>query len=905
MTPPVAGLAAPPSSGPTEVGLAPGVGFATALADHGERPALIDHDGTAVTYAALAGRVAATAATLGSTRRLVLVEGAHTLDTIVTYLAALAGGHPVLLAPAGRPDLTRALADAYRPDVVGTDSDGGAIHELRAGAAHDLHPDLALLLTTSGTTGSPKLVRLSRTNVEANAAAIATVLGLGPDDRGLTSLPLHYCYGLSVLHSHLAVGAAMVLTDLSVTDPCFWTQFREARVSSLAGVPYTFAMLERVGFADMDLPHLRSVTQAGGRLAPDRVCHWAEVGGRRGWDLHVMYGQTEATARMACLPPDQALRRPHSVGLAIPGGSFAIERPREATAGAGPGDAGPFDAEPGDAGPDGVGELVYRGPNVMLGYAETAADLALGRTVHELRTGDRARIDADGFVEIVGRTSRFAKPFGLRVDLDRCEQFLAERGLDAVCVGDDDRLIVAVEAEVTTGGPSEQHPALGGLADTLGLPRPAVVLWVTPWLPRLASGKPHLAAITAAATAPSPAVGVEPAATAPSTPGSVAAVMAEALDRPIADVTPAATFVSLGGDSLSYVEVSVALDDLLDRVPTAWHLTPVAELEARVVTRVVAPGAGSTGATEGTAATPTTDHDAPKGASHPSRSMETNVVLRAAAIVAIVATHSGAVMLQGGAHVLLAVAGYNYARFRLLAADTAGHLRGSASSVARIAVPTAIWLAFQFTYAEPFTAPRVLFVNNYLGSGLWEYWYLEALLQILVVLAVAFAFPGVRAFERRHRFGVAMGVLAAATALRFDALDIGSSGQWMYRPDTIVWCFALGWAAQRAATIGPRAIVTVVGLVCVVDFFDSSVRGLAVAVGLALLLWLPRLPVPHTLRPAVAALAAASLWIYLTHWAVLPPLRGVLPPVAVVAVALAVGVLAAVLGRRVERRWLS
>ena len=295
------------------------------------------------------------------------------------------------------------------------------------------------------------------------------------------------------------------------------------------------------------------------------------------------------------------------------------------------------------------------------------------------------------------------------------------------------------------------------------------------------------------------------------------------------------------------------------------------------------------------------------GASSPRRApqrrvgtMETGLVLRAAAIVLIVGTHSGVFMLQGGAHVLLAVAGFNFARFRLYAADTAAHLRGAATSIARIAVPTSVWLAFQFTYAEPFTVSRVLFANNYFGTGLWEYWYLEALLQILVVAALAFAVPAVRAFEHRHPFGVAVGVLAVATAVRHDALGLVPEHHHMYLTHTIVWCFAAGWAAQRASSHRQRLLVTVLAMVALADFFDSPTRGLVVGLGLLALIWLPRLPVPRALRPVVAGLASASLWIYLTQWAVLVPLTGVIPPVGVAVVALLLGVVATAFADRVE-----
>ena len=195
-----------------------------------------------------------------------LLETRNDLSTLVHYLGALAGDHVVLPMSAGRDH--SAVLRSYDPDVV---IDGTGVHERRHGSAHRLHPDLALLLSTSGSTGSPKLVRLSRCNLVANATAIADYLDIRQTDRAATTLPMSYCYGLSVIHSHLLRGAGLILTDRSVVDDEFWTLFRRHRGTSFAGVPYTFEMLERIGFDAIDLPDLRYVTQAGGRLSPERV----------------------------------------------------------------------------------------------------------------------------------------------------------------------------------------------------------------------------------------------------------------------------------------------------------------------------------------------------------------------------------------------------------------------------------------------------------------------------------------------------------------------------------------------------------------------------------------------------------------------------------------------------------
>lgn len=864
MTPPDATAPALLPRGPVEHGDR-GVAFAHGLAEHGDRTALVAPDGVAWSYADLAVRAGAAVAALGSERRLVAIELRPDPASVAAYLGALAAGHPVLVLP-GDPERAAALAARYRPDTVLDAAGGWWAHEPAAAPGHDLHPDLALLLPTSGSTGSPKLVRLSRTNLDANATAIAEYLALRLDDVGITSLPLHYCYGLSVLHSHLAAGAAVSLTGLSVAEPCFAAQLRRDGVTGLAGVPYTFELLERGGLADLDLPRLRYLTQAGGRMAPERVRAWAELGQEKGFDFFVMYGQTEATARMAYLPPDQARRHPDAVGVAVPGGELVVEAP------------------PGE-----VGEVLYRGPNVMLGYAERPGDLALGRTVRELRTGDLGRMGDDGLVRIVGRASRFVKPFGTRVDLDGLEASLATGGLDAVCTGDDDALVVAVPAGAEPTAVERIHV---DVARRLGLPLSTVrVLAIE--VPRLPSGKPDHVALRRLAVPVTTGADTRPPVRAGATT-SVAELFGEVLGIDPGAVGPDDSFVTLGGDSLSYVEASVALEEVLGEVPDAWHLQPVGELQQAADARPE-PGSG-----------PTASATAPRW---PMHAMETNVVLRALATVLIVATHSGAVMLQGGAHVLLAVAGFNFARFRLPGAGRPGHLRASATSIARIAVPTAVWLAFQFTYAEPLEWPRALFVNNYLGTGLWEYWYLEALLQILVVASLVMALPRVAAFERRWPFATAMAVLVAATALRYDALDIGSDAHWMYLPDTVLWCFALGWAAQRARTTGARLLLSAVGAMCVWDFFDKPGRELFVVLGLLALVWLVRVRVPAPAHRLVAVVASASLYTYLTQWAVLPVLRGVLDPWVVTLVALVVGIAATALGTLVERavtgRWAA
>jgi acyl-coenzyme A synthetase/AMP-(fatty) acid ligase len=282
-----------------------------------------------------------------------------------------------------------------------------------------LHPDLCLLLSTSGSAGSPRMVRLSRRAVQANAGAIAQALALGGEDRVATTLPLSYSYGLSLLHSHLAAGAAVVLSDLSVLSRPFWDLAASCRLTSLAGVPFLWQSLRRLNLAALAPPSVRFGTQAGGRLDRRLTLHFHDIFSRRGGGMITMYGQTEATARMTVLSPDQLPARAGSVGRAIPGGMIAIEN----------------------------GVVVYRGANVMMGYACDRADLALADQMNGvLPTGDLGHVDEDGYLWLDGRAGRVVKVVGLRLDLDEVQARAAILGPTAALVRGDDLVMLIAGA---------------------------------------------------------------------------------------------------------------------------------------------------------------------------------------------------------------------------------------------------------------------------------------------------------------------------------------------------------------------------------------------------------------------------------------------------------------------------
>jgi acyl-coenzyme A synthetase/AMP-(fatty) acid ligase len=352
---------------------------------------------------------------------LLLAAMPITLAAVLRYLGALRAGRAIALVDPSRPP--DPLVACFRPaavlgaDPLATPPAGYNAVDL-AGPAWvrrdpegvTPHRDLAVLLPTSGSTGSPRFVRLSRSAINANATAIADVLGIGGDDVAPTSLPLHYSYGMSVLNSHLLAGATVVIEDSGLLSRSFWQAVADYGITSLAGVPHHYRMLRRLRFDPAEHPTLRTLTQAGGALATDIVAEFHDAMSAVGGRLFVMYGQTEAAPRMATLPVDLLPAKLGSVGPALPGGRFSIREP--------------------------AGEIVYTGPNVMLGYAACETDLTRGDDCDGvLATGDLGHLDDDGCLWLTGRLARIGKVFGHRVSLDDLEQLVRSAGLGLDGVG--------------------------------------------------------------------------------------------------------------------------------------------------------------------------------------------------------------------------------------------------------------------------------------------------------------------------------------------------------------------------------------------------------------------------------------------------------------------------------------
>lgn len=413
--------------------------------------AIIDEYGTDVSYENLI-EFGDKVASVISERSLVFVMCTNSIGSVAGYASFVNKGMvSVLLNAHLEKELLDNLVETYKPEYIWVPTEmcteyekynaqnvfseyGYTLLKTTFDANYELYDELCIMLTTSGSTGSPKFVRQSYKNVESNAKSIVQYLELNSSERPITTLPMNYTYGLSIINSHFMVGATLLVTDKGLMQKEFWKFFKSAEATSFGGVPYTYEMLERLRFFRMELPSLRYMTQAGGKLTPELHKKFAEYAEQKDVKFIVMYGQCEATARMGYLPAEKSLEKYGSMGIAIPGGKFKL-----------------IDVNGNDiTEPHVTGELVYYGPNVTLGYAECGQDLIKGdERFGELCTGDMAQFDEDGYYYIVGRKKRFLKIYGNRVNLDEVDRMIKTKfdNIDVASAGIDDHMYIFVTEE--------------------------------------------------------------------------------------------------------------------------------------------------------------------------------------------------------------------------------------------------------------------------------------------------------------------------------------------------------------------------------------------------------------------------------------------------------------------------
>jgi len=282
-------------------------------------------------------------------------------------------------------------------------------------------------MSTSGTTGSPKFVRQSYLNVLSNTKKIIKYLNIKSGDITITSLPISYVYGLSVINTHLFAGATIVLTNSSMVEKKFWDLITNFKVNNFSGVPYNYSIIEKI--SRNGLPSsLKYTTQAGGKMNNILIKNIINIYKKNKIKLIQMYGAAEATSRMSYLKWKYVEKKIGSIGKPIPGGKFYLINKKEKIF------KNKFKK----------GELVYKGKNVCMGYAENLSDLSLPDVNKGLlKTGDIAYTDKNGFYFIVGRKNRYTKIYGIRVDLSELESILSKKGIDVFMKeGDENKIDV-------------------------------------------------------------------------------------------------------------------------------------------------------------------------------------------------------------------------------------------------------------------------------------------------------------------------------------------------------------------------------------------------------------------------------------------------------------------------------
>ncbi len=451
----------------------------------GSRTAMVCDDGTRYTFQALEQQAARFAELVYTPeRRVAFLVSNNVEQTVWGYVGFMkAGVAPLMVGSKTTPELFRSLLDRYHPTWVWAEESffcenpqyrhGDYVLSRLDYAPYPIHPELATMLTTSGSTGSPKCVRQSYSNIEFSNESGIEAFSLTENDSFITTLPLNYCYSLNLMQMHLLSGAKLIMNRAGVMSRDFWNLLREERATGFAGVTFTYEVLKKLRFPSMDTPSLRYVTQAGSKMEREAILDMAPKLNQKGIDFLVFYGQTEATCFISYVPPEWQLAKAGCIGISIPGGKLSMIDDNGA----------PMQAI------GQRGELVFEAPNVAFGYAQDYSELNRGDDCNgRLATGDYVTVDEDGFYTIAGRKKRFLKIHGERVSLDEIESLLKKQGHEAACKGTDDHIqIYTTEADTGT--------VMADISALTKINRECLSVYRVSEIPRSEAGKIHYAAL--------------------------------------------------------------------------------------------------------------------------------------------------------------------------------------------------------------------------------------------------------------------------------------------------------------------------------------------------------------------------------------------------------------------------
>lgn len=740
---------------------------------------------------------------------VMLLECRNNLDSLVPYIAALRAGCPVMLIGDRNENALINLQSCFPIRYI----QRAGVELVTADVVSSIHPDLAVILSTSGSTGATKAIRLSRKNITSNANSIAQYLNLTTQDCAPTTLPMQYSYGLSVINSHLISGATIWLTNHSVIESAFWKGFSEHGCTSFAGVPHTYELISKAGIDTAKLSSLRYSTQAGGRLRPELAEAFIERSIAQGWDFFIMYGQTEATARIAYLPPEVSRENSNCIGLAIPGGTLEIQD-----------DKGQTIVNTGIS-----GELVYRGPNVMMGYAMCGEDLARGEDLTLLRTGDLACINTNGLFYIVGRKKRFIKCLGLRIGLDEVEHWLSEKGVAAAAVGVDEKLTIFVTDD------SLVNELRSVTSSWLKIPANAVELHAMDEFPRLENGKVDLGRLTSLAAEHRAADPIEDEFSIKSTE-TLMKELRSILGIPVLDGSK--SFIELGGDSLSFIQASMVIEDHIGWLPEDWEKLPINTLLAKK-----------------------------RKANQFFNSVDTTIIGRAISITLVLLNHFEISSLFGSTTALFFISGWSFGKFQLNLILKENIVSPILKTVFYIVIPaTLLNLFVMLKNKHAIDWPSLLMINNYSSAYYVDggYWFINVLTHTFIVLAIIFSFSFIRERARHNifRFAVEATVIGMVLAAVNYAVQ---GGEPIASPVQKIWLIFLGVAIAHADSWQKKLLVAGLTIGCAFDaILETPFAWLPLFIGWFVIA-IPRVSIPSFLAKGFNFIAGASLFIYLTH----------------------------------------
>lgn len=391
-----------------------------------------------VTYSKLLNEINKIFSILHDKKFLILIVSSNTKEFITIYAGSLIYKKTSLLIDQNTDEISlNKIINLYRPRYIFIkknnnykkfktiyEFDEYVIVETKFIQSVKPNDKLALLLSTSGSISSPKLVRISYRNLFDNTEKIKNYLKIRSQDTVITSLNPSYSYGISIINTHLSAGAKIILNNDSVVNKNFWDLFRIYRPVSFSGVPSTYEILSRLGYSKLPFKKLKYMTSAGGRLNKNIQIKLSRFCKKKKIKFYNMYGQTEASPRMSYLNPIEFDKRYESIGKPIKGGSFRLKNTFKVYKKL-------------------IGEITYQGKNVCLGYAKKLSDLKKGdENKGTLKTGDLAYRDKDGFYYIVGRKDRNIKIYGNRLNLDEIEKKFKEININCVCIKKNEKIIL-------------------------------------------------------------------------------------------------------------------------------------------------------------------------------------------------------------------------------------------------------------------------------------------------------------------------------------------------------------------------------------------------------------------------------------------------------------------------------